>query len=152
MNCSFFRSGKVGRSGARVKVVKIEEMGIDFPVICRQCKERYCKRCPESAVQIESLGQVVVAPTLCNACGICERLCPIGAIELYEEIPHVCDLCGGDPKCVKECAMNAISFNPDERDTISLKSFKKKSKGLSPEDKRVQFTLETIAMKTESMI
>ena len=31
VNCSFFHSGKIGRSGARIKVVKIEDIGIDYP-------------------------------------------------------------------------------------------------------------------------
>ncbi len=143
VNCTFFRSGKVGRSGARIKVVKIEGMGIDFPVVCQLCRERYCTKCPESAIQIDSLGQVVVSPTLCNACGICETLCPIGAIEIFDEIPYVCDLCGGDPRCVEACTMGAISFEPQVTETISLKAYKKGSRRLAPEEKRVRFVLSS---------
>lgn len=139
VHCSFFHSGRVGRSSARIKVVKIEESGIDFPVSCQLCAERYCTRCPESAIQIESIGRVVVSPTLCTACGTCESLCPIGAIERFEEIPYVCDLCGGDPRCVKACTMGALSFDPDAAETVSLKAFKKGSRGLTPEEKRVRF-------------
>ncbi len=121
VHCSFFHSGKIGRSGARIKVVKIENIGIDFPVVCQQCQERYCTKCPEKAIEIGSLGQVIVSPTLCTACGTCEIMCPIGAIELYEEIPHVCDLCGGDPRCVKACTLNAIHYEPDLTERVSLK-------------------------------
>jgi len=143
VNCSFFHSGKVGRSGARIKVVKIEGIGIDFPVVCQLCRERYCTRCPESAIQIGYLGQVVVAPTLCTVCGICETLCPIGAIEIFDEIPYVCDLCGGDPRCVKACTMGAISFEPQVSETVSLKEFKKRSRRLTTEEKRVRFALSS---------
>ena len=139
VNCSFFHSGKVGRQGSRIKVVKMEENGIDFPVVCQLCQERYCTKCPESALNIGSHGQVVVTPTLCNACGICENLCPIGAIEMYEEMPHVCDLCGGDPRCLKACTLEAISFEPDQIEKTSLKSFKKGSGELNPENKRHRF-------------
>jgi len=141
VNCSFFHSGTVGRSAARVKVAKIEDIGIDFPVFCQLCRERYCTRCPEGAVQIEALGQVVVSPTLCTVCGACERLCPIGAIEIYNEIPHVCDLCGGDPRCVKACTLGAIRFESDAVETVSLKAHKRASRGLRPEAKRVKFAL-----------
>ena len=141
VNCSFFHSGKVGRSGARIKVVKIEGLGIDFPLVCQLCRERYCTRCPESAIQIDSLGQVIIAPTLCTGCGTCENLCPIGAIEMLNEIPYVCDLCGDDPHCVKACTMEAIHFEPQLVETVSLKEFKKRSRGLSPEQKRVRFAL-----------
>ncbi len=112
VNCSFFRTGRVGRAKSRVKVVKVEEIGLDFPVTCRQCQERYCLNCPESAIEVGTLGQVIVSPTICNACGVCETLCPIGAVELVEEIPYVCDLCGGETRCVKECNLGAIRFEP----------------------------------------
>ncbi len=141
VNCSFFHSGKIGRSGARIKVVKIEEIGIDYPLVCQQCSERYCTRCPDNAIQIGSLGQVITSPTLCTACGTCENLCPIGAIELQEEIPHVCDLCGGDPRCVKACTLGAICYEPDVPEAVSLKEFKKNSRGLKPEEKRLSYAM-----------
>jgi len=141
VHCSFFHSGRIGRSGARIKVVKIEDIGIDYPVVCQQCRERYCTKCPEKAVEIGRLGQIVVSPTLCTGCGACEIMCPIGAIELYEEIPHVCDLCGGDPRCVKACTLDAVCYAPYVSETVSLKEFKKASRGLDPEQKRLRFAL-----------
>lgn len=143
VHCSFFHSGKVGRSGARIKVVKFEDSGIDFPVVCQQCRERYCTKCPEHAIEIGPLGQVVVSPTLCTACGTCETMCPIGAIELYEDIPLVCDLCGGDPRCVRACTLDAIQYDPRAVESSSIKSFKKNSRGLTPEQKRVRFASES---------
>ena len=141
VNCSFYHSGKIGRSGARINVVKIEEIGIDYPVVCQQCQQRYCTKCPEKAIGVDSLGQITVSPTLCTACGTCENLCPIGAIELFEEIPHVCDLCGGDPRCVKACTLSAIHYEPDVTGVISLKEFKKSSRGLRPERKRLRYAM-----------
>ena len=78
----------------------------------------------EKAIQVDSLGQIIVSPTLCTACGTCEILCPIGAIELFEEIPLVCDLCGGDPRCVQACTLDALHFEPEATGVISLKEFK----------------------------
>jgi carbon-monoxide dehydrogenase iron sulfur subunit len=141
VHCSFFHSGKIGRSGARIKVVKIEELGLDYPVVCQQCKERYCTKCPEKAIEVGPLGQIIVSPTLCTACGTCETLCPIGAIELYEEIPYVCDLCGGEPRCVKSCTMDAIHFEPALTEAVGLKEFKKSSRGLTTEEKRVRYAM-----------
>lgn len=141
VSCSFFHSGKVGRSVARIKVVKIEGMGIDYPVVCTQCRERYCTRCPEKAIQVGPLGQIIVSPTLCTACGTCERLCPIGAIELYEEIPHVCDLCGGAPRCVQACTLEAIRYEPARSGVVSLKEIRKYNRGRGAEEKRQQRAL-----------
>ena len=141
VHCSFFRSGRIARTASRIKVVKLEAQGIDFPVVCRHCKERYCTKCPEAAITIGDLGQIIVSPTLCTDCGICETLCPIGAIEINASIPYVCDLCGGDPHCVKACTLDAIRFDPHLSETVSLKSFKKGSGKLLPENKRVRFAL-----------
>ena len=68
-------------------------------------------------------------------------MCPIGAIELYEEIPLVCDICGGDPRCVKACTLDAIHYERDVTGAISLKEFKKASRGLSPEEKRLRYAM-----------
>lgn len=141
VSCSFFHTGSVGRSRSRVRVVKIEEIGIDYPVFCRQCKERFCTRCPESAIELGPSGQIIVSPTLCVPCGTCETLCPIGAIELFEDIPYVCDLCGGDPRCVKQCNTGAIWYEPDSNEPISLKAFKEGGRGQSPEAKRVHYAV-----------
>jgi carbon-monoxide dehydrogenase iron sulfur subunit len=84
---------------------------------------------------------VIVSPTLCTACGTCEVMCPIGAIELFEEIPHVCDLCGGDPRCVRACTLDAVHYEPDATETVNLKEFKKGSRGLDPEQKRLRYVL-----------
>ena len=141
VQCAFFHSGRVGRSGARIKVVKIEDIGIDFPVVCQQCRERYCTRCPENAIELGALGEVIVSPTLCTACGTCEIMCPIGAIELSEDIPHVCDLCGGHPRCVEACTRGAVRFAPEATEKVSLKVFKKGSRNLQPEEKRLRYAL-----------
>jgi Fe-S-cluster-containing hydrogenase component 2 len=136
VNCSFFRTGRIGRIRSRVKVVKQEEAGIDFPVMCIQCAEHYCTRCPEAAIGIGIHGEIIVSPTQCDGCGACRNLCPIGAIELIEDIPYVCDLCGGNPKCVEHCNTGALEFKENFSESVSLKSLKGKSRGMDPEAKR----------------
>jgi Fe-S-cluster-containing hydrogenase component 2 len=139
VRCAFFHSGAVGRSAARIKVVKDEGVGLDFPVVCQQCHERYCTKCPEKAIHVGPLGEIVVSNTLCTGCGTCAVLCPIGAIELFEEQPLVCDLCGGDPRCVAACTLEALRFDPPARDAVRLAGFRKGGRGLSPEEKRLRF-------------
>lgn len=142
VNCSFFHTGTIGRSVSRIRVVKVEGTGIDFPVVCQQCEERYCTKCPEGAIEVGPLGQIVVSPTMCVSCGICEKLCPIGAIQLAKGIPFVCDLCGGEPRCAQECTMNAISLDAEVSGQVSLAAYKKSAKGLDTEAKRVCFAEE----------
>ncbi|MCJ7703958.1 MAG: 4Fe-4S dicluster domain-containing protein [Desulfobacterales bacterium] len=152
VSCSFIRSGKIGRSLSRIKVMKVEEIGIDFPVLCQLCKEQFCTRCQKDAIHIGDLGQIIVSPTLCNACGSCESSCPIGAIELYQEIPYVCDLCGGDPRCIKACNLGALIFEPEKKGTVSLKRWTRRNKGLSPDEKRLNFILDQAAYLRKAWI
>jgi Fe-S-cluster-containing hydrogenase component 2 len=41
--------------------------------------------------------------------------CPFGAIFLHGDIsvPFKCNLCGGDPQCVKSCPKKALLFVPE---------------------------------------
>ena len=137
--CSFYHSGKVGRSISRIKVVHIYHQGIDGAVACRQCKERFCLPCPVKALQIGEMGQIVVSPTLCTLCGSCELRCPVGAIEIVQELVYVCDLCGGATKCVDACNQGAISFIRQNKKVQSLKAFKDEAVGLNPGQKRNLF-------------
>jgi hypothetical protein len=38
--------------------------------------------------------------------------------------------------------MGAIEYTPGRKETVSLKAYKKRSRGLSPEEKRVQYALD----------
>jgi carbon-monoxide dehydrogenase iron sulfur subunit len=137
--CSFFRSGRIGRGLARIRVVQIYEAGIDVAAVCLQCRERPCLRCPEDAVSVGPLGQIIVSQTACNLCGACEKNCPVGAVEIHGGIVYVCDLCGGRPACVEACTEGAIVFEPETTGIISLASERKGSAGLSPALKRLRF-------------
>ena len=108
--CAFSHTEKVNSNLARIKVLNLYEIGIDGPIVCQQCQERYCMACPVDALSIGSKGQIVLSPTLCTLCGACERNCPIGAIETFDESVYVCDLCGGDPVCAKFCPTKALEF------------------------------------------
>lgn len=137
--CAFFRSGRINDHLARIKVTNIYEIGIDGPVVCLQCKEQYCSRCSEEAITIGSFGEVIVSPTLCKVCGTCEKACPIGAIEIFNDFVYVCDLCGGRPRCVESCTEGAIAYETEKAEHPSLAVFKKETKTMNPSQKRYSF-------------
>jgi carbon-monoxide dehydrogenase iron sulfur subunit len=148
--CAFFRTGRVSPHLARIKVGQLYESGVDGPTVCVQCQERYCRKCPVSAIGIGPQGQVIVSPTICEECGSCEKRCPIGAIELFNDFVYVCDLCGGDPECVKACTEGAIVFLPDQSEVESLAELKKGAGKLNPSEKRRRYLAKRSKLAVKS--
>jgi len=134
--CSFFHTGRVSNRLARIKVLNIYEIGVDAPVVCNQCEERYCLACPEDALQLGPNGEVMFSPTLCQGCGVCELSCPIGAIEIFDDIVYVCDLCGGEPKCIEACSEDAIIWHRDAPAAVSLAEAREETRRLNPSERR----------------
>jgi Fe-S-cluster-containing dehydrogenase component len=68
----------------------------------------------------------------CDGCSWCIEACDYGAILLHPEkkVVRICDLCDGDPKCVKWCPEEGLDFTTKDilaqkaRITVTKKLFK----------------------------
>lgn len=82
--------------------------------ICRQCNMADCYlACGFDALSLDkATGARVIDPKKCTGCGECFAACPWDMIVKNEEtnVFSKCDLCGGDPQCVKYCPAEALSF------------------------------------------
>lgn len=104
--CSFFHEGKIWPEASRIRVFMLLP-GVEVPHFCVQCEDYPCvEACPVKALSIsDETGAVLVNNDSCIGCGNCIKACP-GAVPHMHPEKHViliCDLCGGDPKCVKVC-------------------------------------------------
>ena len=52
--CAFFHTGRINNHIARIKIMNLYEIGIDGPVMCIQCKERYCMCCRRDCGQLKN--------------------------------------------------------------------------------------------------
>jgi len=81
--------------------------GTEFPHFCAQCEDYPCVQvCPTKALSIsKKTGAVLVKTKDCIACGKCIDACPgrISHMHPTENRIIICDLCGGNPQCVKVC-------------------------------------------------
>jgi len=127
--CTYAHYGNYGSRTSRVRVVKLETQGIDYPVICQRCQNAPCVRaCPTGALtQDKANGVIRVDEELCVGCGSCVKACPFGACNLHPEdlIPIMCDLCGGSPSCAEACPTGAIVFEEEEDRTQELRELER---------------------------
>lgn len=85
------------------------------PVVCSQCKEPSCVDvCPTNALQRVD-GVVILENDKCIYCFDCVEACPFEAMYVHRDygIPIKCDMCEGDPECVKKCPKEALRLVPE---------------------------------------
>ncbi len=112
--CSAVKEEVFQPSRARLHVLSAPRDGVSLPFICYQCDPAPCvEACPVEALKRDETGSVVVEHELCVGCGACETACPYGMVELTGDKAIKCDLCGGDPQCVKVCEFRALVFVED---------------------------------------
>jgi len=110
--CSFKNTGLIGKSLSRIAVHKDERKGVFIPTLCRQCSEPKCiQACPTNAIFKEKeTGIIKINKEECIGCRQCIDSCPFGAIGFDGEYPFKCEICGGDPECVKSCFIGALKL------------------------------------------
>jgi carbon-monoxide dehydrogenase iron sulfur subunit len=83
-------------------------------VHCQHCKDPMCKAaCPTGAIsKDEATGYVTIDKMLCIGCKACMWACPISIPQMQRglKVMAKCDMCGGDPECIKVCSAKAIKL------------------------------------------
>ena len=112
--CAVFHDGISNPSRSRIKVMKWEAEGLYIPMSCQQCQDAPCMNvCPVKAIsRDEELGRVFIDYDICIGCRSCVAVCPFGAMNFNIKDKQVfkCDLCDGDPQCVRFCEEKAIEY------------------------------------------
>ncbi len=115
--CSFAHENRFRPSASRIAVVKEDSWGFDLPVFCDHCEQcPALESCPPKALSRNENGLILVDEEKCSGCGNCVKTCSLGAIRLdsVKHVPLFCDLCGGEPQCVKNCPTNALTYSATE--------------------------------------
>lgn len=106
--------GWVNSKKARIRVQIEHRENKNEPRVCGQCPEQPClESCPTEAIRLHpGLGIPFIDLHACNGCRLCQQACPYEVIYFDEEskVALKCDLCDGDPQCVKNCPQGAILF------------------------------------------
>jgi len=95
------------KSGIRIEKRSVIE---DIQHVCshgNECNFECIDACKFDAMK-KNNGIVYVDYENCVGCGACEKACPLNAVWIHEKKAYKCDLCGGEPECVKYCSQEAI--------------------------------------------
>jgi Fe-S-cluster-containing hydrogenase component 2 len=81
--------------------------GVEVPHFCAQCDDYPCVgSCPVDALSVDDdTSAVLVDREKCTSCGLCIKACPgkVPFLHPGDNKANICDLCDGDPECVKAC-------------------------------------------------
>ena len=114
--CAYVHFGVVNPRKAAIRVLStFPNPPVNRPIVCMQCGKPPCMdACPADAIYRDEHGIVRVDPNKCIKCGNCAEACPFGAIFFHADVHHAikCDLCGGDPQCVRYCPNQALRYLP----------------------------------------
>ena len=110
--CSLHHYGVINPRRARIRVYRLEDR--DRIETCRFCDDPKCvEACPTGAMRLED-GRAALDREKCVLCGKCVEACPVpGALSIFEGELLKCDLCGGEPECVKYCPTGALTIREE---------------------------------------
>jgi len=130
MVCSVKHNDVNNPTRSRIHIIKWPEEGFNLPMVCQQCQDAPCIAvCPKEALTRDlALERVAWNYDLCIGCKMCVVACPFGGMGIDTVIRQVikCDLCDGDPTCVRYCDPGALQFVP----ASSANLIKKRDAGL----------------------
>lgn len=113
MACTITHGQGLTPSRANLRLEK-RCIDLDLVVVCSHgegCELECIEACPADAISVGRTGAVIIDYGKCIACGSCGRACPFRVIWFDEgEKAWKCDLCGGDPACVRYCKLGAIEY------------------------------------------
>lgn len=125
--CSLVHEGECSTTKSRIRIFRDEEFGNNLVSVCMQCEEAHClESCACDAISRDTkTGAVLIDNKLCNGCEACVLVCPVNAVffDQEKEVAFKCDLCGGDPGCVKFCSRVALTLKETDFTSPDRKSF-----------------------------
>jgi Fe-S-cluster-containing hydrogenase component 2 len=135
MVCSAKHKGVINPSLSYVQIVTWPVKVGTIPIVCAQCQSAPCQIiCPVKAIsRDEQLDRVIVDYDICIGCRMCVAVCPFGGMGFDSIGKRIgkCDLCDGDPLCVRNCSTNALQYvDASEQSIVKQRAVAEKLSGI----------------------
>lgn len=123
--CVLFHEKTFNLDLSRIRIHRFEP-AIAVASVCTSCTDVPCmKACPPEASAFsrdKMTGAVLVDEKKCIGCRACVDACEkdrSGVVRMNPDTAKavgICDLCGGDPACVKRCPESCLTIVPYHQD------------------------------------
>lgn len=116
--CSATHFGEFNPALSSIRVRMQIDHATFVPLVCLQCDRPDCvEACPAEALRVVERREhsvVTVDADKCTGCMLCADACPFGSIrDAANDMPVLCDLCGGEPACVSTCKFGALDYGSE---------------------------------------
>jgi len=118
--CSLTNEGVCSHELARIQLAESTNYIFENSAKpCLQCVDPQCLRyCPTGAIKVDAAtGARIIEQKFCIGCQNCIEKCPYDppriSFNKAKKKAVKCDLCGGDPACVKACSHGALTYFTD---------------------------------------
>ena len=126
--CTLHHEDWIWPEASRIRVF-MPFPGVEVPHFCAQCEDYPCvDSCKFDALSVdEDTSAVIVDREACTSCSLCIKACPgqVPFLHPGDNKAVICDLCEGDPACVKTCQearYNCLAV-VEEEPTVNHKLF-----------------------------
>jgi carbon-monoxide dehydrogenase iron sulfur subunit len=118
--CSLKQFGECNPKAGAISIVRDEFDRYELQFVCMQCDDPKCvEACMTNALYKDEDGIVKLNEDKCIGCRMCVAACPYAAINSLNDKIIKCDLCDGDPVCVKYCSTNAIVYKEETKELVA---------------------------------
>ena len=101
MVCSLFHLRIINTEKSAIRIYKDDlDTSLNTPFLCRQCKEMKCLN-GEKVMQTQERKKFIWNKARAERC-------PFNALSVIGKEAFHCNLCGGNPQCIKVCTPGAI--------------------------------------------
>jgi len=138
--CSLYHENTIWPEASRIRVFMLLP-GVEIPHLCAQCHDYPCiQACPTKPKALsvdEKTSAVIVDRETCISCKKCIEACPgwIPFLHPGDNKATICNLCNGDPECVKACKAgnwDALWVAPNQKD-VSYKLYARRPEEITKE-------------------